>query len=383
MKILQEQRLICEVLHDVDAVIGCRDALAQLAEIPGATTSIIQHPDWLLFELKERMGRISPHVIVIRNAQDRIIGYAFFLAGPYSTRIALGKHFFSLYKGRTLRMLGPNVVALRHEFHVAEAAVAEALACDRSVQVVQIQETVIPNTFGDAVSKTRHPFTCVSINMLDQLNWIIRPYQSLQAYLDSLGARRKKLAYALRNVYKKLGEKAYLRVFETPEDMDHYAELMNSVYARSWHATEKHVDWASSARRALFIQLAGNQQLVGHIMLLGQRPIAYVHGYRLGGRYVLDDTGYDEDFASLGIGSALVFQAVQDLISRHPGEVIDFGYGDNHYKRVLASEQQSCGSLYLVRGVRARICFSLVSPLRWVYRQLHKLRVRRLKGSTP
>ncbi len=114
---------------------------------------------------------------------------------------------------------------------------------------------------------------------------------------------------------------------------------MNQVYARSWHADAVTIDWEQPERRALFARLAAKGQLVGHILMLGDRPIAYVHGYRLGGRYVLDDTGYDEEFSSLGIGSSLVFQAIQDLIERHPGEVIDFGYGDNQYKRVLANRQ--------------------------------------------
>jgi CelD/BcsL family acetyltransferase involved in cellulose biosynthesis len=191
--------------------------------------------------------------------------------------------------------------------------------------------------------------------------------------------RRNDLTRRLRSVYKKLGEQAQLRIFDAAEQVDEYCALMNQVYARSWHASAQAIDWQLPARRQLFVRLAEEGRVIGHVLMLGGRPIAYVHGYRLGGRYVLDDTGYDEEFASLGVGSALVFQAIGDLFERYPGETIDFGYGDNQYKRVLANRQMPCGSLYVVRGVGASARFALVKPLRWAYRFARGVLARRKK----
>ena len=378
----QNAPLRCEVLKTTVAIRDMHDALAQLAEQPDAASSIVQHPDWLQFELESRGSAIDPYVVVARNPDGQIVGYAPFLAGHHRARIALGARHITLYRGRTLRLLGACVVALPHERAQAEVAIAQVLAHDHALKVIHIQETVLPNTLAQALVDAGHSFKCVPFNLLEQINWSIAPQPSLAAYISNLGPRRKKLNYALRNVYKKLGPDAQLRVFEAPEQIGEYCRLMNQLYAKSWHATVQSIDWELPTRRALFTQLARQQRLVGHMLMLGSQPIAYVHGYRLGGRYLLDDTGYDEAFSAHGVGSALVFQSVQDLIERHPDEIIDFGYGDNVYKRVIATDQAPCGALYLVRGPMARICFGMITPLRALYLWLRDRRERARAAKT-
>lgn len=369
----QEARLSCTVLGCAIALRASRPELARLAEAPGAASGIVQHPDWLAFELAWRGSEAILHLVVASNGLGQVIGYAPCLIEPHRAQLVLGTRRISIYRGRTLRLLGAGVVALPADRPVAEQMIAGALRRDPSVHVVRIQETALPNRFAAALSQGKRAFTTVRANLLDQLNWAIEPQASSAAYLAGLGSKRRNdLTRRLRNVYKKLGDQAELRVFDRAEQIDEYAALMNQVYARSWHAEAQAVDWELAARRELFRQLASGQQLIGHMLMLGERPIAYVHGYRLGGRYLLDDTGYDEAFASLGVGSALVFQAVQDLLDRYPGEVIDFGYGDNQYKRVLADRQAACGSLYLVRGVLPRLCFGIIAPVRRAYQRAHR-----------
>lgn len=370
-------RVSCVAIQSAAVLHELHDELAELAERPGATSSIVQHPDWLQFELESRGTAAAPYVVVATGPGGRVIGYAPFLAMHQPVRIALGDRHVPLYRGRILRLLGSCVVALPQERAEAERMIAEALAHDRAIKVVLIQETVLPNSFAQALSRARYGFAGVPSNLLDQINWSIAPQPSLASYLDTLGSRRKKLNYALRSVYKKLGEDAQLRIFEAPGQTDEYCRLMNQLYARSWHAAKLRIDWELPARRALFTTLAHQQRLVGHILMLGSRPIAYVHGYRLGGRYLFDSTGYDEEFAPLGVGSALIFGAIQDLVARYPADRIDFGYGDNQYKRVLATDQAACGSLYLVRGPLVRARFALIGPLRLLYRWLRRFRGRR------
>lgn len=369
----REARLSCTVIDSAMALHASRNELARLAEATGAASGIVQHPDWLAFELIWRGSEATLHLVVASNGLGQVIGYAPLLVEQHRAQLTLGKHRLSIYRGRTWRLLGAGVVALSADRSTVEQMIADALQRDRSVRVIRIQETELPNRFAAALSQGQRSFTTIQANLLNQLNWVIQPQASSAAYLNTLGSKRRNdLTRRLRNVYKKLGDQAQLRLFDRAEQIDEYAALMNQVYARSWHATAQATDWELPARQSLFRQLAASQQVIGHMLMLGERPIAYVHGYRLGGRYLLDDTGYDEEFASLGVGSALVFQAVQDLLDRYPGEVIDFGYGDNQYKRVLADRQTACGSLYLVRGLLPRLCFGCIAPIRWLYQRAHQ-----------
>jgi CelD/BcsL family acetyltransferase involved in cellulose biosynthesis len=376
-----DARLPRMVLDSADELAAMHGELARLAEMPGAASSPVQHPDWIAYELKSRGDKARAHVLVARDDRGRVIGYAPFLVEDHHARIAFGDHRLGVYRGRVLRMLGSGVVAEPSRREEAETAIAALLRADRGVRVLRIQETTLPNSFVLALAGRGRGFASVAVNLLPQVNWTIAPQPDAAGWLAGMDAKRRNdLSRRLRNVYKKLGDDARLRVFTEPADMDEYCALMNQVYARSWHADAQAIDWNEPARRACFATLAATGRIVGHVLLLGDRPIAYVHGYRLGGRYLLDDTGYDEDFAALGVGSALVFQAVQDLMARHPGETIDFGYGDNQYKRVLATDQAACASLYLVRGAVARFRFAMVAPMRLAYLAARRLRQKRKPG---
>ena len=378
-----DQTLRCETLKTTLALAAVHDELVRLAEAPGAASGIVQHPDWLLCELECRGAHVSPHVVVARDATGQIVGYAPFLAEQHIGRVMFGAHPVPVYRGPALRMLGSFVVASPHMRAFAERAIAAALRHDSNVRVLRIQETLLPNTFADALPEGAGGFACITSNLLEQTNWTILPQASLADYLASLGSKRRNdLERRLRKVYKKLGDEARLRIFDSPEHVDDYCRLMNEVYARSWHAAAQPIDWELPPRRALLRRFAGEGHFVGHMLMLGTRPIAYVHGYRLGGHYLLDDTGYDEEFAALGVGSSLVFEAIRNLIDRYPADLIDFGYGDNQYKRVLADRQAPCGSLYMVRGIAPRACFGMIAPLRWAYRSLRWARDRSKKRTS-
>lgn len=366
------------VLVDAPALRELRDALSGLAELPGAASSIVQHPDWVLFELESRSDGTELHVVIVRDEAGTIVGYAPFLAAKTTTRIAMGKHAFPLHHGRTLRLLGAQAVAAPARRDEVERVIAQVIKDEPGARVVHLQEAELPSMLANRLTEGRAAFTCREANLLAQVKWIIEPQESLASYLAKMKSKsRKNLFRRVRNVYSTLGPETHLRIVETPEEVDEYCALMNQVYPRSWHADAQVIDWQLPARRELFRQLATRQQFIGHLLMLGGRPIAYVHGYRLGDRYLLDDIGYDEEFGKLGVGLALVFEAIQDLIERNPRQLVDFGYGDNQYKRVLGTRQTSCGSLYAVRGLWARACFNMITPLRWAYSVARRIQRKR------
>lgn len=366
------EALSTSVVQSVYELRELRDVFARVAEAPKASTAIVQHPDWLLFELAWRGEIFSPYIVVVRNAAGEVVGYAPLLSYVHHARVALGNRHLPIYRGRALRLLGAGVVAEPALRRAVETAVSEALRRARLLHVLRIQETDLPNALASELARGSRRFTSVQANLLDQVRWSIDP-QPLADWMSHLGSKKRNdLTRRQRNVYKKLGDQARLEVFESEADMPRYAALMNQVYAKSWHAREMPTDWELPARKALFADLARGGHLVGYLLMVGEQPVAYVHGYRYGGSYLVDDTGYDEAFGALGVGSTLVFQAVCDRLERHPGEAVDFGYGDNQYKRVLATRQTPCGSLYLVRGVTPLARFSVMVPLRRLYRWMHE-----------
>ena len=364
----------CTILRDPAALHALRDELACVAEQPGAADGIVQHPDWIAYEVTSRHDGTVPHVIVVRDAQGRVIGYAPLLAIDHVARLDVAGRRVKLYRGAALRLLGSGIVAAVADRAVVQRAVTRQLAGDDHVRVLRIQEAGLPNPFADSLSHQGR-FRTVAAHLLDQTHWSIDPQVSSEAWLAAMDKKKRAdLTQRVGRAYRKLGGDAALQVFDQPDEMPAYCRLMNEVYARTWHHAELPIDWAAPDRVALFRKLAAAGQLVGHVVIRDGKPLAYVHGYRIGGTYLVDDLGYDEEVAKVGIGSVAVFQAVRGLLDRYPGERISFGYGDNQYKRLLATRSEPCGSLYVVRATPATAGFHVYAPVRWLYRGLHRVR---------
>ncbi|WP_426284794.1 GNAT family N-acetyltransferase [Luteibacter sp. E-22] len=365
---------VCSTLHTLEALRGLRDELARVAEQPGAASGIVQHPDWIEYEVVSRHDGTVPHVIVARDAQGRVAGYAPLLAIDHTARLDLAGRRLQLYRGAALRMLGAGVVANEGDRSAVELLVSRQIAHDPGIRVVRIQEADLPNRFAASLSHG-DGFRIVVAHLLDQVHWSIDPQPSSEAWLAAMDKKKRAdLVQRVGRAYRKLGGDAALRVFDRAEDMAEYCRLMNELYARTWHHADLPIDWEAPERVALFQRLAETGQLIGHVVIRDGRPLAYVHGYRIAGTYLVDDLGYDEEVAKIGIGSVAVFQAVRGLLDRFPGERISFGYGDNQYKRLLSTRAEPCGSLYVVRATRATAGFHMYAPLRWLYRGLHRVR---------
>jgi len=364
---------LCTLIRSADALHDIRDELAAVAENPGAASGIVQHPDWIAYEVASRSDGTEPCVIVVRDAAGHVAGYAPLLAIRHTARLDVAGRRVSVYHGAALRLLGSGVVATADVRAVVQLAITRQLAGQGEVRVLRIQEADLPSDF--AASLSGGGFRTVAAHLLDQLHWFIDPQPSSEAWLATMDKKKRTdLTQRVGRAYRKLGGDAALRVFDTPEDMPAYCALMNEVYARTWHHAGLPIDWTAPGRVALFERLAAAGQLIGHVVMREGRPLAYVHGYRLGGTYLVDDLGYDEEVAKVGIGSVAVFQAIRGLLDRFPGERISFGYGDNQYKRLLATGSRPCGSLYVIRATPSTAGFHAYAPVRWLYRGLRRVR---------
>ncbi|UPG84117.1 GNAT family N-acetyltransferase [Luteibacter aegosomatis] len=366
--------VLCSTLHSLDELRAMRDDMAAVAEQAEAASSIVQHPDWLAYEVSARDDGTTPYVVVAHDEKGRLLGYAPLLAAEHTARLDLAGRRLRVYRGTALRLLGTGVVAGAADRKAVGTAIARQLTGEPALRVIRIQEARLDDSFAAELAKGRG-FRAVSAHLREQTHWTIDPHPSSEAWLASLDKKKRTdLVQRVGRAYRKLGGDAALHVFDTPEAMPAYCRLINEAYARTWHHDALPIDWEAPARVELFRRLAASGQLIGHVVLREGRPLAYVHGYRISGTYLVEDLGYDEAVAKAGIGSVAVFQAIRGVMDRCPGERISFGYGDNQYKRVLASRGEPCGSLYIVRSGTATAGFHMYAPARWLYRGLSRMR---------
>ncbi|MGA7439890.1 MAG: hypothetical protein WBW32_17340, partial [Luteibacter sp.] len=65
---------LCSILRNLDALRAARDEMAVLAESPGGCDGIVQHPDWIAYEVESRDDGTSPYVVVVRDGAGRMLG---------------------------------------------------------------------------------------------------------------------------------------------------------------------------------------------------------------------------------------------------------------------------------------------------------------------
>ncbi len=59
--------------------------------------------------------------------------------------------------------------------------------------------------------------------------------------------------------------------------------------------------------------------------------------------------GYEPSVADMAPGTVLTFRIIEDLLANDPPSMWDFGYGDNQYKRIVATDETSSGPISLIR----------------------------------
>ncbi|MGN6482486.1 hypothetical protein, partial [Luteibacter sp.] len=243
---------LCSTLHDLDALRAARDEMAALAELPGGCDGIVQHPDWIAYEVESRDDGTAPHVVVVRDSAGRMVGYAPLLAIRHTARLDLAGRRVRVYEGAALRMLGAGVVSSADDRATVMLAIVRQLHGDANIRVIRIQESALPNAFAQALGKGED-MRLVPANLLEQVQWTIRDQPSSAAWLAQMDKKRRTdLSQRVGRAYRKLGSDAALHTFDTPESMPEYCRLMHEVYARTWHHDDLPTQWDHPARVALF-----------------------------------------------------------------------------------------------------------------------------------
>jgi CelD/BcsL family acetyltransferase involved in cellulose biosynthesis len=160
------------------------------------------------------------------------------------------------------------------------------------------------------------------------------------------GALRETIRRRLRRA-EKLPD-ARFALLTREEEMDAAAEAFEVVYRRSWKQPEPYPTFNVALMRAM----AGAGTLRFGLWSIGGRPVAVQVWVVTAGRAIVLKLAHDEAFKGHSPGTVLTALMLRDLLDREHVTEIDFGRGDDAYKREWASRR------------RRRIGVLLVDPWR-------------------
>ena len=198
---------------------------------------------------------------------------------------------------------------------------------------------------------------------------------------DWLGAMSKKTRYNLKRAVKQLEgqcQSAMELICVRQEDqVPDFLGNLDQVFGNTWQAAvfgyqPRNTPAAEEQHR----QLARAGLLRSYLLLCDGTPVAYLRGYQYRDVYYFEEIGFDKNRRDQQPGTVLNFLVIEDLYRVNTPQFLDFGYGENDYKRILGNAETSAVTATLVRaGSREDWLVLLQSLLNSIYGSLRRLAV--------
>jgi len=189
------------------------------------------------------------------------------------------------------------------------------------------------------------------------LRRLVRLDGSFEQYMGKFSSKHRKnlLREAKRLRQGALGEARLVR-YESPEEVPGFLDQAFEVSRKTYQWTLYRRGLSATyliRKRALLA--AKHQWLRSYLLFCGGRACAFAIAYQYGGRFLLEEVGFDPGLAKHSVGTVLQLMTVEDLFSHNRPHVLDFhSYGK--YKEVLSTESYLQGQVFLFRpGMYSRL----------------------------
>ena len=177
-----------------------------------------------------------------------------------------------------------------------------------------------------------------------QPHWWIQFPQRPEEYWKQFSAKTRE---TLRRKAKKLDHS--VTCFTEKKSVAEFLEKAHQVSKNSWQAKRLGVRIRNTSEERVHYEcLASQGALRSYVLEQNGCPLAFEVGVQWKGRHILEETGYDADYAHSSPGTVLLFRILQDLIARDTPRFFDFGFGDAEYKRIFANHQTTSGPVLLL-----------------------------------
>lgn len=351
-----------------------------------------------------RMAAVAPHaidlcVVVVREGEESPAITCIAPCFVESRRFELRFSLFPIagWQARRLQMFGDQMVFARGVDPAPRIArVFHALmqsAIDFDYVFLQSLEVETPlwryfNGCGKSTAGLHVDMTRTS----EKIHRLVLQ-DTYQEYVATMGGKtRNTLKRRREKLAASVGGQLELVRVTRPDQVRSLLDAVDRVYPRTWQAATFGVRRRNGeADEAVMKGIADGGWLRSYVLAAGGEPIAFLIGYQYGGVYHFEEPGYDARWASLAPGTVLSSLMIADLFTWNQPRVLDFGFGDNQYKRVFGNQEAEVCSTHLAHSLGWRTILRLQRNLNAVEHGVRSLlkrvgldeRARRLVRKAP
>jgi len=173
-------------------------------------------------------------------------------------------------------------------------------------------------------------------------NNIIRQLILPETHEEYLSAMKRKVRYNIKRTVKQFedtyNENYKLIEYSSSNNVKDLLDKVDFLYSKSWQSNIKG-SFKRNTSQAIENRQEQAQQgwLRCFILECSNKPIAFVLGTQHEGVYDYEETGYDPEFSSHSPGNVLTYKLIEKLFNHNPPKLVDFGYGENVYKKVFGN----------------------------------------------
>jgi hypothetical protein len=179
-------------------------------------------------------------------------------------------------------------------------------------------------------------------------NWY-QPIPRL-SFLDYMLQRPRVLRSTITRKLKSIGPTMRFDRIRDHHGLTHGIHVFKSVYAKSWKREEPFLD----IHEALIRALASQNLLRLGLLFSGNEPIAAQFWAVSGGVAMLHKLAHDKSAVALSPGTVLTALMIRSLMEEDMLLELDFGRGDDPYKRLWASQRRQRIGIMFANSRRLR-----------------------------
>jgi len=341
-----------------------------LNEVPG---SVFEQNPYVLLAEHRRNANLNPLGFIIRD-KGRIVctvlGYVKYR--PFYLT-------FSVFRipGPRLRVLvltgtGPCICKDRDPTPVMAAFLNALQAMAGQIDIIYLDQVEVSSPLLQfAGSKYRGPKAFLQAAQASPKIEIISRHMLRPCYEDWYGAfdrkTKKRVSWELSRFKKRAPQPVSVECITTERQVARFMEHVEAVRKDTWQArTFEGSQTSLDDNIAYFNALARRGWLRSYLMMCGGKPAAYELAVQYGSEVAFLERGYVQALSSIGPGTYLTYFIMKDCYANQPPESINFGYGENDFKKRLRTHTCDACCSYLTMPNKGRLLVKAQKVLNYV-----------------
>jgi hypothetical protein len=312
----------------------------------------MHNPAHIIFELLRHGERYSPFCIVLRRANE-IECIAPFYIDTTTFRLRFSTQTLLCVKSRLLRLFGDDFIfgeTTDHQ-HCLDA-IFHAISTIRNRFDVIFLDCLATTSSLWTYCQNQSKMKALRLHTFSTIHepskvYSLRMFKSYDEWLKSLPRKRRQtFAWQTRRFQKNVKGPVQLWCVKHERDVSPFLNTLDKLFPLTWQAKV----YGNRSRNTpdeldYFRRLAQKGVLRAYMLLDGSRAVAFLVGFQFAGTYYYEEIGYDPEYSHLGPGGVLNSLLMEDLYSSDIPSLIDFGFGENVYKEVLANHEVSADQI--------------------------------------